>query len=169
MFSLRMVWPLMTSKKRKMTLDKLNQWLTLMANIGVVVGIFAVIVQLNHASKLAEVSAFQARMTEIQEAQVQVALSEDLAELFVKYDSSGVESLTPAELKRVQAWEGGVLRRMQGQYFQYHKGFLDRLSIDMMLDGIANDAYERWDELGLLGLIQISEWREEIEKRVTQN
>ena len=151
-----------------MKLDKLNKWLTLIANIGVAVGIFAIIVELNQASKLAEVSAFQSRMTEIQEAQVQLALSEDLAEIFVKYDSSGVESLSPTELIRIQAWHGGVMRRMQAQYFQYQKGFLDRSSIDMMVDDIAS-ASERWAELGLLEQIQILEWREEIEKRVSQN
>ena len=151
-----------------MTLDKLNKWLALIANIGVAVGIFAIIVELNQASNLAEVSAFQSRMTEIQEAQVQLALSDDLAEILVKYDSSGVESLTPVELKRTQAWYGGVLRRMQAQYFQYQKGFLDRSSIDMMLNDISK-TYERWTELNLLNLIQIRAFREEIEDLVSQN
>jgi len=57
-----------------MNLDKLSKWLVLVANIGVVIGIFALIAELNHSSRLAEVSAYQNRMTEIQEAFVQLAL-----------------------------------------------------------------------------------------------
>ena len=37
-----------------MQYSKLNEWLSLVANVGVVIGIFALIAELNHASGLAE-------------------------------------------------------------------------------------------------------------------
>ena len=150
-----------------MNLEKLNSWLILVANIGVVVGIFALIAELNHSSRIAEVSAFQNRMTEIQEAFVQLALSDDLAQIMEKYESEGVSSLTPTEFRRLNAWETGVINRMQGQYFQYQQGFLDRLSIDSTLDYIAVEAWKRWTDLGLTGDIDIPEFQQEIETRLS--
>lgn len=149
-----------------MNLDNLNKWLTLLANVGVVVGIFALITELNHSSRLAEVSAFQSRMTEIQGAQVEIATSEGLAVLLEKYETEGIEALSPIELRRVRAWHNGAIRRRQSQYYQYQQGFLERFQIDDMLDNIASGTYEKWQELGLLSLIQLPEWREEIEARI---
>jgi len=149
-----------------MNLDKLNSWLVLAANIGVVVGIYALVAELNHSSRLAEVSAFQNRMTEIQEANVQLSLSEDLAKILDKYESEGVSSLSPSEFRRAEAWYSGVLYRMQGQYFQYQRDFLDRNSIDETLDYIAAESWKRWTDFGIIGDISIPEWREEIETRL---
>jgi hypothetical protein len=149
-----------------MKLEKLNDWLSLVANIGVVVGIFALIAELNHSSRIAEVTAFQTRMTEIQEATVQLSLSEDLPAILVKIDNEGVSSLDEIEMIRAAGWHNGVIRRMQSQYFQYQQGFLDRRSIDLTLDGIARDMYHVWQELGILNTIEIPEWREEILERV---
>ena len=149
-----------------MNMEKLNNWLSLVANLGVVVGIIALIAELNHSSRLAEVSAFQNRMTEIQEAYVQLALSDDLAELIEKYESEGIHSLSPTEFRRLNAWETGVINRMQGQYFQYQQGFLDRSSIDSTLDFIVSDAWSRWSDLGLTNAFDIPEWQNEIEARL---
>ena len=151
-----------------MNLDKLNNWLVLIANVGVVIGIFALVTELNHSSRLAEVSAFQNRMTEIQEAYVQLALSNDLTSIIEKYESEGVNSLSPVEFRRMRAWETGVINRMQGQYFQYQQGFLGRLSIDRTLDFIATEAWEKWSDFGLTGDIDIPEWQEEIEARLSE-
>ena len=111
-------------------------------------------------------AAFQTRMTEIQEATVQLSLSEDLPAILVKIDNEGVSSLDEIEMIRAAGWHNGVIRRMQSQYFQYQQGFLDRRSIDLTLDGIARDMYHVWQELGILNTIEIPEWREEILERV---
>lgn len=150
-----------------MNFDSLNKWLTLLANVGVVVGIFALIAELNQSSRLAQVNAFQNRMTEMQEAQTQLAMSEDLVEALNKLSDQGVESLNANELRRVTAWYSGVLSRMQGQYYQYQQGFLDRPSIDITLDQIASSTYEQWKALGLLRSIALPEWRAEIELRLS--
>jgi hypothetical protein len=149
-----------------MNLEKLNDWLTLAANIGVIVGIFALVAELNHSSRIAEATAFQTRMSEIQEATVQLSLSADLPVILSKLENEGVSSLNEVELMRAAGWHNGVIRRMQSQYFQYQQGFLDRRSIDNTLDGIARDFYHVWEDLEILNSIEIPEWREEIQERV---
>ena len=149
-----------------MDTKKINNWLSLIANFAVVIGIFALVAEINHASKLSEVAAYQSRMRDIQELNLQEALSETLSDILVKLDNEGIESLTPAEFRRARAWYSTILRGMQGQYYQYQQGFLDRESIDQTLDDIVGLFYQKWVEFNLLGKIEIKEWRAEIKNRM---
>ena len=144
--------------------DKVNRWLSLIANIGVVIGLFLLIAELNHASRLAEVEAYQTRIRDIQELNIQLAMSDSLADILSKAKSEGVESLTPSEFRRARAWYGAIMRGMQGQYYQYQNGFLDRASVDRTLTDIADGIYENWERFDLLGSIEIQEWRAEIDQ-----
>ena len=150
-----------------MNLDKLNDWLTLLANVGVVVGLIALVLELRHSSQVAEVAAYQNRVAEIQEMNLELALSDDLADLLEKFDSKGVAALSPQERRRVRAWYQVILRQMQGQYYQYQQGFLDRTVVNTTLRDIAGGVYENWKLLGLLPAIEIVEWREEIESAMS--
>lgn len=144
--------------------ENINRWLSLIANIGVVVGIFLLIAEVNHASRLAEVEAYQTWIRDIQELNIQIALSDSLADILSKVSSEGVESLTPKEFLRARAWYGAIMRGMQGQYYQYQNGFLERESVDRTLIDIADGIYEKWDQFDLLGNIEIEEWRAEIDQ-----
>ncbi len=148
--------------------SKINEWLSLIANVGVVIGIFALIAELNHATGVAEVEAYQTRTRDIQELQLQLALSESLANALEKNKAQGADKLTPEEFARVRAWYGAILRGMQGQYYQYQHGFLDRESVDRTLDDIANGIFENWKIYGLLDNIEIKEWRTEIEQKIKE-
>ena len=147
--------------------SRLNEWLTLIANFGVVVGLFLLIAELNHSSQLAEVEAYQTRTRDIQELNLQLALSDSLAGIFEKLESSGAEALTPEEFRRARAWYATIMRGMQGQYYQYKQGFLERGSVDRTLDDIAGGIYERWKDFGLLEGIEDREWLEEINQRIS--
>jgi len=147
-----------------MRYSKIGDWLNLIANIGVVIGIFVLIAEVNHASKLAEVEAYQTRIRDIQELNLQLALSDSLADILSKASSEGVESLTPSEFSRARAWYSTIMRGMQGQYYQYQNGFLDRASVDRTLHDIVGGIYENWERYDLLGRIEIQEWRAEIDQ-----
>lgn len=146
-----------------MDLDKTNRWLTLIANIGVVIGLFALIFELRHSSQVAEVAAYQTRIAEIQGMNLELALSSELSIVLEKYESKGIDALTPEERRRVGAWYQVILRQMQGQYYQYQNGFLERAVIDRTLLDISNGIYQSWEQLGLLTSIEIEEWHDEIE------
>lgn len=147
--------------------DRLNRWLTLIANFGVVIGLFLLIAEVNHASKLAEVDAYQTRIRDIQELNLQLAISDSLADILSKADSEGVESLSPSEFSRARAWYSTIMRGMQGQYYQYQNGFLDRASVDRTLHDITDGIYGNWERFGLLDNIEIQEWRAEIDQALT--
>ena len=71
-----------------------DTWLQLLGMLGVLGGLVALVIELNQSQKLSQANAYQIRISEIQEAQRELALSEDLAEILQKFNSEGVESLT---------------------------------------------------------------------------
>ena len=58
--------------------------------------------------------------------------------------------------------------RMQGQYYQYQQGFLDRASVEGMLRNLA-ETYPSWIQLGLEQRIEIPELRAEIESHLARH
>ncbi len=56
--------PPSTLAPRRMNLDKLNQWLSLLANLGVLVGLVFLIVELNQANRIAIYTAESTRRTQ---------------------------------------------------------------------------------------------------------
>ena len=151
-----------------MNVDALNRWLTLAANVGVVIGLVVVVAELRHTAAAAEVAAYQTRVAEIQNMHLELALSSELAAILQKYNSEGINAVTPAERLRVRAWCQVILRQMQGQYYQYQKGFLEREVIDRTLFDISNGIYQSWEQLDLLERIENEEWRAEIDKTMKE-
>ena len=128
--------------------DRLNDWLSLVANFGVVIGLAVLIVEINQAINLAEVGAYESRITEISETNKAIALDESLADIYERLSTVGLKALTPVERRRVHAWESGIAARMQGQHYQYRKGFLDDDTAEAFL-GAAARRLDLWNELGI--------------------
>jgi hypothetical protein len=127
--------------------DKLNNWLTLLANVGVVIGLALLIYELRQSQDLAETNAAVRRYDQIQLAQVAMATSESLAAIKVKALSDGVESLTAVELYRLQRWENSVRLRMRGNYTEYVRGYLDQDTANGFVE-VAVNLLPYWEELG---------------------
>ena len=143
-----------------------DTWLQLLGMLGVLGGLIALVIELNQSQKLSQANAYQIRISEIQEAQRELALSEDLAEILQKFNSEGVESLTAGEKSRVVAWHSATQWRMQGQFYQYEQGFLEEAALQRTLDDLTNGIYEKWEELGLTDRIQPVDWKNTIIERL---
>jgi hypothetical protein len=127
--------------------EKLTSWLTLLANIGVVIGLALLIFELRQSQNLAETEAAVRRLDQMQVAQVEMATSEFLAAIRVKALSEGVESLTPTELYKLRQWENSVRLRMRSQYIEYVRGYLDQDTANgIVVAAVSWLAY--WEELG---------------------
>ena len=127
--------------------DKLNSWLTLTANIGVVIGLALLIYELRESQNLAETETAVRRLNQMQEAQVEMAVSASLPAIRVKARTEGVHSLTDVELYRLQRWERAVRLRMRSNYIEFVRGYLDEATAKV----IVRDAVEwlpYWEQLG---------------------
>ena len=129
--------------------DRLNRWLSLGANVGVIAGLILLILEVRHANELAELAAYRNRGAEIQEAWTALSLSPQLAEIFVKVEQGGIGALNDVERTQLRAWEFGRMSRMQNQFYDYQHGYLDT---DVEEDSLMNAALalERWNELGIV-------------------
>ncbi|VUX56330.1 protein of unknown function [uncultured Woeseiaceae bacterium] len=126
---------------------KINNWLTLIANFGVVIGLALLIYELRQSQNLAEMDAAVRRLDQMQIAQLEFATSEFLVPARIKALSEGVDSLSAVELQRLRSWENTVRLRMLSQYIQYLRGYLDQETADRMIN-TAVAMLPFWEELG---------------------
>ena len=148
-------------------MEKLDRLFTISANLAVLVGIvfLAIEVQQNTENlkmnrQIALADAYSARNSVVQSAQVDAAMSADFADVYVKWQSGGVDSLTAAERFRVESWEIARIFRTEIQYDRWEKGLLPEEFIEtlrLITDRFASD----WRDLGLLW-IPIGGYREEV-------
>ena len=107
-----------------MNLDRLNRWMTLAANIGVLAGIIFFAFELRQnttTSRLQAASEFQGSFSEIE---FFIAQSPEFAELLVK-GRTGAE-VNGADQLRLTVFYGNVLRTWQNTYFLYRSKALDK-------------------------------------------
>jgi hypothetical protein len=128
--------------------SRINSWLTLLANVGVVIGLALLIIELNESRKLAEMSAHIGRLDQMQQSSVEFANSEYLPEIYSKIKRSDIESLSPIEYERARSWERGVRLRMAGHYHQYRQGYLDQETGRRIVEDAA-DRMATWEKLGV--------------------
>ncbi len=106
-----------------MNLDRLNRWMTLAANIGVIAGILFLSFELRQntmASRLQAASDFQDSFSEIE---FFISQSPEFAALLVKGRKG--EELTETDQLRLTTFYGNVLRTWQNSHLQHLSGALD--------------------------------------------
>jgi len=128
----------------------LGQAFAILANLGVVLGLILLVIEIEQSNDQAAASAYQARINEIDSANQEFALSSDLHPIYVKLEQTGLSSLSAEELLRVRAWELARLQRMAGQHYQYHQGYLDQSAYQAMMSN-AQGWIGLWDDLGFGG------------------
>jgi hypothetical protein len=131
-----------------MNTERLNDWLTLLANIGVVIGLVIIIIEVRESNLQATSATTMARYTEIETSNRDFAMSDHLPAIYVQVETSGVESLDAEQLSRIQSWEMARILRMEGQFVQYQAGYLTESNYKIMLD-VAREIEPLWKELNI--------------------
>ena len=126
----------------------LGQTISILANVGVILGLVLLVVEIRQSNEQAAAAAYQTRISDIEVAFQQYALSAQLPAIYVKLRESGLESLTAEERDRVRSWESARRTRMQGQSYHYEQGLLDESAYRAMLRA-ARSQLSLWQALGL--------------------
>lgn len=119
-----------------MDLDKANRWLTLVANIGVLIGLIVLIVELRQNSDIMRaqmhneaaairVSNRHAEANSGEIARIQAKLAEAAGRSILDVDESPLEILTEEEKIRLRSRYIGIIDDLSNLYFQCQEGFLD--------------------------------------------
>jgi hypothetical protein len=105
-----------------MNLDNLNKWLTLTANLGVLVGIFVVAVELQQSQSalLAESSSTRTQMvSEINS----IGIDRGINQIRSKFLAG--KEISEQDLGGANEWVTRMLRHLENMHYQYQIGVLD--------------------------------------------
>ena len=144
--------------------DRINKWLSLFANLGVVVGIAILIVEIEQANSLAEADVLQRRSDSIADGLRDYALSDYLPEITVKYQDGGADALTAVEFSRYFAWEAARRNSMAALYTQFRLGYLDRETVENTAQFAADNFLDTWNDIGLVPGPDTLEFMQEVEQ-----
>ena len=111
--------------------DRINRWLTLGANIGVLIGIWLLIVEINQNSELMQVQIEQSRSETYVEWQREQASNDALSALGAKLEILGApgwsviyDDLDPIDRSRVRSMMAARFYDYENLYSQYERGFV---------------------------------------------
>jgi len=110
--------------------DRLNRWLTLVANVGVLTGIVLILIELDQNADLMRAQITQARSDNVLDAYRAQMHSDSWAQIEAKRiaaDSVGewIDSLTPAEYAQTYRYQLHEYHDIRIQFVQYNAGLLD--------------------------------------------
>ena len=94
-------------------MERMNQWMSLLANLGVLVGIGFLIVEIEQNTRAQNGATMQAFVTAAAENNTPLSTSADLMAIVVRGDSDGIGALSDIEQRRYlslaiqvfQSWE----------------------------------------------------------------
>lgn len=115
-----------------MNTDSLNKWLTLSANVGVVIGLVLLLIELNQNSDLLRAQIHQSTSDAHVWMKETDANSEYLLPALEKFRLAGgtnnpdaMDSLTPIEAARVRLSMEAAHQDYDNLFYQYQRGYLD--------------------------------------------
>ena len=136
---------------------KLNEWLTLAANLGVLLGILLLAYEINLSRTVALAEIYQGRAHSRSESGLQIALStgifaqadQRLQELLQTQGvASAVAQLTPEERYALFNWHNSLMIRFDNVAFQYEQGLIPEAYFDTLKRGLQR-FMPIWRELGI--------------------
>jgi len=116
-----------------MNTDKLNNWISIAANLGVLIGIIFLILEIRLNTETMQADAYDARTNAILDTHLMVTESENLQAALAKINwDSGfcnpskelIDNLSEQERIVVKAFLTASWRRFDSQYSQYNRGTL---------------------------------------------
>jgi len=116
-----------------MKLDKINQWLVLIANLGVLVGLIAVVVELRQTQTAmdADASTMRAQMAlDLENNSIDTKIYEVIEKL------GNGENLTLEESARARLWVRTRLRHFENLHYQHQIGVLNEEIWEAALAGL---------------------------------
>ena len=115
-----------------MNADSINKWLTLAANVGVMIGLILLFVEIDQNSNLLRAQIHQARSDAHVANRMQLADSEYLMLAFQKFNEAGgfrnpdaLDQLTALEVARIKERLAAFHQDYDNLFYQYQQGYLD--------------------------------------------
>jgi hypothetical protein len=135
-----------------------TDWLTLITNLGLILGLILLAYEIREANILATTQAHFEQLDQMQQVSTDFSESEFMPSIYAKigvpiwasYDEfpSDIDQLTELERARLFSWERGVMLRMSGHYYQFMQGYIDEQTAEKVLSA-ARARLPLWKALGI--------------------
>ena len=106
-----------------MNAESVNRWLTLGANVGILIGIMLLLLELEQNSTMMRGQTRNEVSSELINLMSQVVENRDIAELIDRANSG--EELTPVESIQYEHREVAMFRYFENVHYQYRQGLYD--------------------------------------------
>ena len=140
-----------------MRVDNLNRWLTFGANVGVVIGLALLVIELNQNSELVRAQIHQARSDNYVSDGMALADSEFLLPAYEKLadaggitDPNSLDALDPTERARVRRYVQARHADYDNLYYQYQLGYLDEQFYRSRVVNSIRRMTPIWTEFGMI-------------------
>jgi hypothetical protein len=107
----------------KLNSEALNRWITVGANVGVLIGILLLVFELNQNRELTRAQIRNELSQGVIEFTMAQAENEQLADIILRAESGG--DLTPVEQRRYTYFFRGFIRYIANVHYQYRLGLYD--------------------------------------------
>jgi hypothetical protein len=137
--------------------DRVNRWLTLFANFGVLVGLLLLVFEIRQNTDMMKAQMAQARADNRLENYRDMTHSDYWPAISVKGAAANsteewLDSLTSEEYQRVRSQTLYEINDLRTQYYLYQNGYLDQRLLDTSVDAQAMRLMRRLSYLGDLQL-----------------
>ncbi len=134
-----------------------NRWLTLVANVGVMIGLILLVVELRQNSELVRAQIHQARSDNWVSGAMALADSEFLLPAYKKLNAAGgsqdpssLAALDSTEKERVRRYVQARMGDYDNLFYQYRLGYLDEEFYQTRVVSSIKRLSPIWEEFGLL-------------------
>ena len=139
-----------------MDFDKLNRWMTLVANLGVVAGLIFLSIEirqntesLDESRKQVQLQSYQDYLQNLDESFRDLANSPYMAEIFVKYNNGGVQALSDVELQRLRWQSQTGMQRLDTLHYLHQIGYANTERYESVMLTTGCEHAKRWRDIGI--------------------
>ena len=152
--------------------DRLNRWLTLAANLGVIAGIVFFALEVRQTRDAVLGTTYLARASAQEEWGKYIADSDHVAKLITSYRDSDFSELPSVDQTRLYSLVEAAFHRMDGIYYQYELGLLTDEYYETTFSRMMSVWVPRWKDTGLLDrgwIVPRPSFQAEIDKYVAES
>jgi hypothetical protein len=132
-----------------MNADRVNRWLSLAANAGVIGGMVLLAVEIRETRNAVVGATYQARALSLADEQNFLSDTEFVAPAVLAYGESGAESLSSTERLRLTYTSRAAYFRLDGTFYQYELGLLPEEYYEKVFANEMRLWVPRWVDLGM--------------------
>ncbi len=133
-----------------MNAERLISWLGVTANVGVVVGIIFLALEVRQTRDAVLGATYLARASAQEEWGKYIAESDHAVEVIVRYGESDISELSAVDQARLYSLVEAAFHRMDGIYYQYELGLLTDEYYESTFNNLMSVWVPRWKDTGFL-------------------